>query len=235
MEPGDRRTRYCQVAHSGGVPSVCRGAWNRNAWARLKQVCAGGNPSLLNPLQTKKKSTAFQRFQKLRLQITRELAGTAFGDAHNSRSRCAGSAYFILFYFKRTKLSFHASFSQPCVSPGPASNRPSLKQKFQKTEVRNQVGAPPPFAVAMTMVAPTTTMGPEETTALPVERNDSIITAVVIVLVLLTLLAMGFLLYHYLCKNKGAYKTAGEPDPGDDMDLQSQLELDQDQKKEYYI
>ncbi|RXM91579.1 Small cell adhesion glycoprotein [Acipenser ruthenus] len=90
----------------------------------------------------------------------------------------------------------------------------------------------------MTMVAPTTTtMGPEETTALPVEKSDFTVTAVVIVLLLLTLLALGFLLYRYLCKNKGAYETAGEPGPGHHMDLQSQLEpdQDQDQKKEYYI
>lgn len=56
----------------------------------------------------------------------------------------------------------------------------------------------------------------------------------VIALVLVTLAVCGFLLYRYLCHNKGVYRTAGEPAPGVDPD-QVYNDTVTPGKKEYFI
>uniref|UniRef100_A0A3P8U6J2 Si:ch211-210c8.7 n=1 Tax=Amphiprion percula TaxID=161767 RepID=A0A3P8U6J2_AMPPE len=56
----------------------------------------------------------------------------------------------------------------------------------------------------------------------------------VIVLILLTLAALGFLLYRYLCHNKGAYRTTGELAPGEDPD-EEYTSQGVSEKKEYFI
>lgn len=57
---------------------------------------------------------------------------------------------------------------------------------------------------------------------------------VVVLLVLVTLAAAAFLLYRYFCHNKGAYRTTGEPAPGEDPD-QVYNDTVAPIKKEYYI
>lgn len=71
------------------------------------------------------------------------------------------------------------------------------------------------------------------TTAVP-PGPDSAVIAVVIVLILLTLAALGFLLYRYLCHNKGAYRTTGELAPGEDPDEEYTNQA-VSEKKEYFI
>lgn len=71
------------------------------------------------------------------------------------------------------------------------------------------------------------------TTAAP-SGPDSAVIAVVIVLILLTLAALGFLLYRYLCHNKGAYRTTGELAPGEDPD-EEYTNQGASEKKEYFI
>lgn len=63
---------------------------------------------------------------------------------------------------------------------------------------------------------------------------DSAVIAVVIVLILLTVAALGFLLYRYLCHNKGDYRTTGEPAPGEDPDDEYSNQA-KTEKKEYFI
>ncbi|XP_068453296.1 small cell adhesion glycoprotein-like [Clinocottus analis] len=70
------------------------------------------------------------------------------------------------------------------------------------------------------------------TTAAPTSTDA--VVAVVIVLILLTVAALGFLLYRYLCHNKGDYRTTGEPAPGEDPD-DEQNNQDVSEKKEYFI
>ncbi|KAJ8370078.1 hypothetical protein SKAU_G00101060 [Synaphobranchus kaupii] len=67
------------------------------------------------------------------------------------------------------------------------------------------------------------------TTAIPTQ-TDSTVIGVVIALVLLTMAGLAFLLYRYLCHNRGAYRTTGEPAPGQDYDP-----VDPSDKKEYFI
>lgn len=57
---------------------------------------------------------------------------------------------------------------------------------------------------------------------------------VVIVVIVLTIAVLAFLLYRYLCHNKGAYRTTGELAPGEDPDedLPNQTSSE---KKEYFI
>lgn len=55
----------------------------------------------------------------------------------------------------------------------------------------------------------------------------------VIVLILLTLAALAFLLYRYLCHNKGDYRTTGELAPGEDPDEHTNQATSE--KKEYFI
>ncbi|XP_068600536.1 small cell adhesion glycoprotein-like isoform X2 [Brachionichthys hirsutus] len=78
-----------------------------------------------------------------------------------------------------------------------------------------------------------TTVIQAATTAAPAS-GDSTVIAVVIVLVLLTVGALAFLLYWYLCHNKGAYRTTGEPGPGEDPD-EEYGKQDTGEKKEYFI
>uniref|UniRef100_A0AAY4CT80 Uncharacterized protein n=1 Tax=Denticeps clupeoides TaxID=299321 RepID=A0AAY4CT80_9TELE len=61
-----------------------------------------------------------------------------------------------------------------------------------------------------------------------------LLETVVIVLILLSLAAFGFLLYRYLCRNKGAYRTTGELAPGEDPD-QVYNDTVTPIKKEYFI
>lgn len=56
----------------------------------------------------------------------------------------------------------------------------------------------------------------------------------VIVLILLTVAALGFLLYRYLCHNKGDYRTTGELAPGEDPDEEYSNKATSE-KKEYFI
>lgn len=60
-----------------------------------------------------------------------------------------------------------------------------------------------------------------------------LIFPVVIVLILVTLAALAFLLYRYLCHNKGAYRTTGELAPGEDPDEHTNQATSE--KKEYFI
>uniref|UniRef100_A0A3Q1CRN4 Uncharacterized protein n=1 Tax=Amphiprion ocellaris TaxID=80972 RepID=A0A3Q1CRN4_AMPOC len=64
--------------------------------------------------------------------------------------------------------------------------------------------------------------------------NFCCVFPVVIVLILLTLAALGFLLYRYLCHNKGAYRTTGELAPGEDPD-EEYTSQGVSEKKEYFI
>lgn len=68
----------------------------------------------------------------------------------------------------------------------------------------------------------------------PPSQSDSAVIAVVVLLVLVTLAAAAFLLYRYFCHNKGAYRTTGEPAPGEDPD-QVYNDTVAPIKKEYYI
>ncbi|MCJ8741823.1 hypothetical protein PDJAM_G00075180 [Pangasius djambal] len=64
-------------------------------------------------------------------------------------------------------------------------------------------------------------------------HRDSTVVGVVIVLVLCTLAGLVYLLYHYLCHNKGIYRTTGEAAPGVDPD-QGYHDTDTE-NKEYFI
>lgn len=57
---------------------------------------------------------------------------------------------------------------------------------------------------------------------------------VVIVVILLTIVVLAFLLYRYLCHNKGAYRTTGELAPGEDPD-EDFTNKTSGEKKEYFI
>lgn len=72
------------------------------------------------------------------------------------------------------------------------------------------------------------------TTAAP-SGTDSAVIAVVIVVILLTVAVLGFLLYRYLCHNKGAYRTTGEPAPGEDPEDEFNNKQAAGEKKEYFI
>ncbi|KAI7794341.1 hypothetical protein IRJ41_014994 [Triplophysa rosa] len=83
-----------------------------------------------------------------------------------------------------------------------------------------------------------TTIGPSATDVAPTtaapQQTDSAVIGVVIALVLVTFALCGFLLYRYLCHNKGVYRTAGEPAPGVDPD-QVYNDTVTPGKKEYFI
>uniref|UniRef100_A0A3B3SYW8 Si:ch211-210c8.7 n=1 Tax=Paramormyrops kingsleyae TaxID=1676925 RepID=A0A3B3SYW8_9TELE len=64
-------------------------------------------------------------------------------------------------------------------------------------------------------------------------HTDSIVIGVVVFFVLLTLGCLSFLLYRYMCANRGDYRTTGEPAPGED--LQVDYDKEPDDKKEYFI
>lgn len=57
---------------------------------------------------------------------------------------------------------------------------------------------------------------------------------VVIVVIVLTVAVLAFLLYRYLCHNKGAYRTTGELAPGEDPD-EDFTNQTSSEKKEYFI
>ncbi|XP_070766261.1 small cell adhesion glycoprotein-like [Enoplosus armatus] len=78
-----------------------------------------------------------------------------------------------------------------------------------------------------------TTMIQVVTTAAPT-GPDSAVIAVVIALILLTVAGLGFLLYRYLCHNKGDYRTTGELAPGEDPDEEYSNQA-VSEKKEYFI
>ncbi|XP_061590707.1 cell adhesion molecule 2-like isoform X2 [Cololabis saira] len=76
---------------------------------------------------------------------------------------------------------------------------------------------------------------PADTTVIPAPSTpDSAVIAVVIVLILLTVAALSFLLYRYLCHNKGDYRTTGELAPGEDPDEENSSR-EANEKKEYFI
>ncbi|KAG7281122.1 hypothetical protein CRUP_027659 [Coryphaenoides rupestris] len=72
------------------------------------------------------------------------------------------------------------------------------------------------------------------TTDAPVHMESTVI-GVVIALILVTVAVVGFLLYRYLCHNKGAYRTTGEPAPGEDFAEDSKPNQATNDKKEYFI
>ncbi|KAM9343896.1 uncharacterized protein KZ484_016270 [Pholidichthys leucotaenia] len=78
-----------------------------------------------------------------------------------------------------------------------------------------------------------TTVTQVVTTVVPTS-SDSAVIAVVIVLILLTVAVLGFLLYRYLCHNKGDYRTTGEPAPGEVLDDDCRTQSTED-TKEYFI
>lgn len=57
---------------------------------------------------------------------------------------------------------------------------------------------------------------------------------VVITVIVLTVVVLAFLLYRYLCHNKGAYRTTGELAPGEDLDEEFTNQAPSE-KKEYFI
>ncbi|KAF7653891.1 hypothetical protein LDENG_00077210 [Lucifuga dentata] len=71
------------------------------------------------------------------------------------------------------------------------------------------------------------------TAAVPT-HTDSTVAGVVIALILLTVAVVGFLLYRYLCHNKGAYRTTGELAPGEDPEEDHSGQA-ASEKKEYFI
>ncbi|KAM3618876.1 uncharacterized protein V6R79_026215 [Siganus canaliculatus] len=73
------------------------------------------------------------------------------------------------------------------------------------------------------------------TTAAAPTSHDPAVIAVVVTLILLTLAALAFLLYRYLCHNKGAYRTTGELAPGEDPDEEYNSNQSTNEKKEYFI
>ncbi|XP_068997582.1 small cell adhesion glycoprotein-like isoform X1 [Embiotoca jacksoni] len=83
-----------------------------------------------------------------------------------------------------------------------------------------------PTQASTTIIQVVTTMIPSS--------PDSAVIAVVIVLILLTVAALGFLLYRYLCHNKGDYRTTGELAPGEDPDEEYSNQT-ASEKKEYFI
>ncbi|XP_061758602.1 small cell adhesion glycoprotein-like [Nerophis ophidion] len=59
---------------------------------------------------------------------------------------------------------------------------------------------------------------PDSTPTTSPLKVDTTVVAVVVTLILLTVVMLGFLLYRYMCHNKGDYRTTGEPAPGEDLD-----------------
>ncbi|XP_078025947.1 uncharacterized protein LOC144464131 [Epinephelus lanceolatus] len=82
--------------------------------------------------------------------------------------------------------------------------------------------------------ADTTMIQVVTTTAAAPAGTDSAVIAVVVVLILLTIAVLGFLLYRYLCHNKGDYRTTGEPAPGEDPEEEYNNQA-ASEKKEYFI
>uniref|UniRef100_A0A8D3BGW2 Si:ch211-210c8.7 n=1 Tax=Scophthalmus maximus TaxID=52904 RepID=A0A8D3BGW2_SCOMX len=74
-------------------------------------------------------------------------------------------------------------------------------------------------------------MGPF--TSVPTQADTTVIQ-VVVVLILVTVAVLAFLLYRYLCHNKGDYRTTGELAPGEDPDEEHSNQA-ASEKKEYFI
>lgn len=89
-------------------------------------------------------------------------------------------------------------------------------------------------ATDATVNASTTIWTTSVTTPGPAESTDSVVIAVVIILVLCTVAGLAFVLYRYLCHSKGVYRTTGEPAPGLDPDQVYQDTVTEN-KKEYFI
>nr|XP_057907713.1 small cell adhesion glycoprotein-like [Doryrhamphus excisus] len=78
------------------------------------------------------------------------------------------------------------------------------------------------------------------TAASPTGTVDTTVVAVVVTLILLTVVMLAFLLYCYMCHNKGDYRTTGEPAPGQDPDDDDDEDGERrpqaaGAKKEYFI
>lgn len=108
------------------------------------------------------------------------------------------------------------------------------------TEMDNSTTATPPAVTegvtkALTTLSTdtNTTVTQVITTAIPSSADGAIIT-VVIVVILLTVAVLGFLLYRYLCHNKGDYRTTGELAPGEDFEEELHSKPAKE-KKEYFI
>ncbi|XP_061541613.1 small cell adhesion glycoprotein-like [Phycodurus eques] len=65
-------------------------------------------------------------------------------------------------------------------------------------------------------------------------KPDTTVIAVVVTLIVVTVVLLGILLYHYMCHNKGDYRTTGELAPGDDPD-EDRGNQAAGEKKEYFI
>uniref|UniRef100_M4AZ18 Si:ch211-210c8.7 n=1 Tax=Xiphophorus maculatus TaxID=8083 RepID=M4AZ18_XIPMA len=74
------------------------------------------------------------------------------------------------------------------------------------------------------------TLGP---TAFPKQEHQTVHYAVVFAM-LVTLGVVAFILYRYMCSNKGDYRTTGEPAPGDHFYDESNTPS-ASEKKEYFI
>uniref|UniRef100_A0A1A8IDC2 Uncharacterized protein n=1 Tax=Nothobranchius kuhntae TaxID=321403 RepID=A0A1A8IDC2_NOTKU len=107
-------------------------------------------------------------------------------------------------------------------------NRTDMKNLTTHTSVTAQPAASSPFATPAE-----TTIIQAVTTAAP-SGPDSAVIAVVVVVILLTVAVLGFLLYRYLCHNKGDYRTTGELAPGEDGDEDDGNQT-ATEKKEYFI
>ncbi|XP_015236560.1 PREDICTED: small cell adhesion glycoprotein isoform X1 [Cyprinodon variegatus] len=96
-----------------------------------------------------------------------------------------------------------------------------------KTMMRNS-------AVESTSFPPADTTVFQVVTTVAPASSDSALIAVVIVIILLTFAVFAFLLYRYLCHNKGDYRTTGELAPGEDPDEDFGNQA-ASEKKEYFI
>ncbi|XP_051915552.1 small cell adhesion glycoprotein-like isoform X2 [Hippocampus zosterae] len=65
-------------------------------------------------------------------------------------------------------------------------------------------------------------------------KPNTAVIAVVVTLIVLTVILLSVLLYHYMCHNKGDYRTTGELAPGEDLDEDSGNQT-VGEKKEYFI
>ncbi|XP_068509421.1 small cell adhesion glycoprotein-like [Syngnathus scovelli] len=65
-------------------------------------------------------------------------------------------------------------------------------------------------------------------------KPNTTVIAVVSTLIVLTLVLLAVLVYHYMCHNKGDYRTTGEQAPGEDPDEDPASQA-ASEKKEYFI
>uniref|UniRef100_A0A1A7WV07 Uncharacterized protein n=2 Tax=Iconisemion striatum TaxID=60296 RepID=A0A1A7WV07_9TELE len=109
-------------------------------------------------------------------------------------------------------------------------NSTDMRNMTTQTRVtaRPAAGSLSPFAT------PAETTIPQAVTTAAPSGPDSAVVAVVVVVILLTVGVLGFLLYRYLCHNKGDYRTTGELAPGEDADEDDSNQT-ATEKKEYFI